>query len=616
MGKRVAILGGGVAGLTAAHELAQREFEVTVYERRGLLGGKARSLPHGHGTDGRRPLPGEHGFRFFPGFYKHVPDTMKRIPVAGQSRGVLDNLVEAPRIEVARMGEPAVTGPARFPRSLSDVGSLIEGVWELARVGIPAHETTYFLNRLLVLATSCDERRLATFEHLSWWDFICAAQMSRKYQRFLAIGLSRCLVACRAEKISARTGGAVLLQLLYGLMTPGVEVDRLLNGPTEEVWIRPWREELQKLGVKFEQNCKVTAIDCEDKRITGVHVERHAGPPSARGAKASAEEAAARTGRHRVTADYYVAALPVEVFRDRRLLSDKMRNADPGLDKLGNLSTSWMNGIQFYLHEDVPIIPGHVTYIDSPWALTSISQRQFWRNPIAQDYGDGRVSGILSVDISDWDAPGLHHGPAKHCTRQQIMEEVWAQLCAHLNLHGGAAVLDRKNLVDWYLDPDIVDDEDKLMHPEVRNLEPLLINTVGSWESRPDAATRIENLFLASDYVRTYTQLATMEGANEAARRAVNAILERSGSAQPKCALWPLHEPPILEPLRGLDLAMFRRGEPNIFDRPGARLLEAGFGRAMDVLQVISLLPMAGIGAALDTLHILRALACARRQAR
>src|SRR5215211_4963254 len=78
----VAVLGGGVAGLTAAHELAERGFEVTVYEARALLGGKARSLPvPGSGEGGRRDLPAEHGFRFFPGFYRHVPDTMRRIGV-------------------------------------------------------------------------------------------------------------------------------------------------------------------------------------------------------------------------------------------------------------------------------------------------------------------------------------------------------------------------------------------------------------------------------------------------------------------------------------------------------------------------------------------------------
>ena len=38
------------------------------------------------------------------------------------------------------------------------------------------------------------------------------------------------------------------------------------------------------------------------------------------------------------------------------------------------------------------------------------------------------------------------------------------------------------------------------------------------------------NLFLAGDYVQTDVDLATMEGANESARHAVNAILEASGS--------------------------------------------------------------------------------------
>jgi protoporphyrinogen oxidase len=39
----VAVLGGGVAGLSAAHELVERGFSVTVYERSARFGGKARS---------------------------------------------------------------------------------------------------------------------------------------------------------------------------------------------------------------------------------------------------------------------------------------------------------------------------------------------------------------------------------------------------------------------------------------------------------------------------------------------------------------------------------------------------------------------------------------------
>ena len=42
---RVVVLGGGIAGLSAAHELAERGFEVVIAERTGVPGGKARSSP-------------------------------------------------------------------------------------------------------------------------------------------------------------------------------------------------------------------------------------------------------------------------------------------------------------------------------------------------------------------------------------------------------------------------------------------------------------------------------------------------------------------------------------------------------------------------------------------
>ena len=58
---------------------------------------------------------------------------------------------------------------------------------------------------------------------------------------------------------------------------------------------------------------------------------------------------------------------------------------------------------------------GHAIYLDSPWALTAISQRQFWTS-VDSRYGDGTVGGILSVDISGWDAPSVVFGkPAREC---------------------------------------------------------------------------------------------------------------------------------------------------------------------------------------------------------
>jgi hypothetical protein len=119
------------------------------------------------------------------------------------------------------------------------------------------------------------------------------------------------------------------------------------------------------------------------------------------------------------------------------------------------------------------------------------------------------------------------------------VHEVLTQIRQHLARTDWAHALDDDNILGSFVDGDIIQPN----HGAAVNLEPLLINTAGSWAYRPEAVTKIENLFLASDYVRTYTDLATMEGANEAARRAVNGILDRSGSTQPQCGVWPLHDP-------------------------------------------------------------------------
>jgi len=118
---KVVILGGGVAGMSAAHELAERGLQVEVHEMRAVPGGKARSIwVPGSGTGGREDLPGEHGFRFFPGFYKHLPDTMRRIPFPGNVNGVADNLVQATRFQIARDDHHDPVLVARFPRSLDE----------------------------------------------------------------------------------------------------------------------------------------------------------------------------------------------------------------------------------------------------------------------------------------------------------------------------------------------------------------------------------------------------------------------------------------------------------------------------------------------------------------
>jgi uncharacterized protein with NAD-binding domain and iron-sulfur cluster len=530
----VAVLGGGVAGLTAAHELSERGFHVTVYEERTAFGGKARSMPvPNSGTNGRKDLPAEHGFRFFPGFYRHLPDTMARIPSGKKT--VVDHLTPTHRMMLAQAnGGNELILPTQNPSSLGDLEVAMKFIWDFgARLGIEPWELASFFEGLLVLLCSCDERRYQQWDQVSWWDYTSAAKRSPAFQKFLASGLTRTLVAAQAQQISARTGGLILCQLLFDMARVGGRVDQVLDGPTSEVWIEPWMRHLRKRNVNFHRNCTVAGIHCDGKLITGVTIQG-AGAPQ------------------RIVADHYVAALPVE--RLRELVSGSMRAAEPRLVALSQLVVRWMNGAMFYLHKDVPLVEGHVLFIDSPWALTAISQKQFWPLDLTKR-GNGQVRGILSVDISDWNEPGPITGKiAMDCSKKEIREEVWGQITDAID----DGSLDITNVADFFLDDDI-----QFLNPTLAtNVEPLLINTAGSWADRPDAVTRIPNLFLASDFVRTYTDLATMEGANEAARRAVNGILRATRSPKPRCGVWRPTEPAVLAPFRAWDRLLWQLGLP------------------------------------------------------
>jgi uncharacterized protein with NAD-binding domain and iron-sulfur cluster len=414
--------------------------------------------------------------------------------------------------------------------------------------GVPPHELAYFVERIMVFLMSSDARRYGQWEHVSWWDYIKAEGKSEEYRKVLARGLTRAVVAAKERKASTRTIGNMAEAFIYNFQGRGNDgaPDRVLNLPTNEAWIDPWVKLLRRRGVRFHVGHTIDALDLSGGRV------RHA-------------RARDSQGRRRwIEADWFVSAMPAE--RARRLWSREVLAADPKLKLMDELYVDWMNGLQFYLRKPLNIVRGHMTFIDAPWALTALTQGQFWANrKFTRDYGDGRVVDCLSVDISDWDTRGIvYHQPAKRCNRQQVAKEVLEQIKAHLN-DNGQPVLTDDMIHSWQLDPAIAWSRSRRRNS---NDEPLLVNTIGSWEKRPKARTKIPNLFLAGDYVRTNVDLATMEGANESGRAAANALLDASGSKAAPVAMYQLYVPPEFAAEKVVDAELYRNGQPNLLDHP------------------------------------------------
>jgi uncharacterized protein with NAD-binding domain and iron-sulfur cluster len=712
MREKVVIVGGGVAGLTAAHELIERGFDVELFERRNYYGGKAASV-----RVGEQKLPGEHGFRFYPGWYRHLPDTMKRIPYRRKGRrknaeSVFDNLVTVEFDLLTWFDREPLNVLMHFPQNMGQAKELISMVSRMRTFGLAPGELAFFFRKLVEFAATSELRRNEVYDQISWWDFLEAGSKSTAY-RDLIIACTRNMVAAKADQASAYTIGMLAIRtMLDGLSM----VDRVLNGPTTETWIEPWREYLSGRGVCFRSDLELSSIqfvpgerkiatitltdlvvqaidrllwrlkmiwpaaipdevresddvppqrapgvtkrrtareeestgiaipaeptsspaiiaqlklDCQSALVLGRWLLTEVEPSRFRSADTGAVRAlvgclekiegavqndqlpddndkdslqifragyrsliAMRSdgGRNKeisVDGDYFVFALPVEQMAYYVNRSATMTHHDPSLRRIVKLAefTDWMAGIQFFLREPFDAVKGHVVCMDSEWGLTAIEETQFWCDieELPKD-----VKSIISVDIASWDCKGRYcQKEAFNCTDDEIAKEVWCTLKASLNRDTKSQWLRDDMLrqssqltrdVNYYLDASIVDLYDRkkqALYEKARsvrfsteelvnrqkasgeetqtpliwgerlryNVEPLLVNRAGAQELRPDARTGIPNMFLASDYVRTNTDLACMEGANEAARRAVNAVLEAAGSTAEPCRIWSFSIP-------------------------------------------------------------------------
>jgi uncharacterized protein with NAD-binding domain and iron-sulfur cluster len=393
-----------------------------------------------------------------------------------------------------------------------------------------------------VFLTSGPQRRLNQWENVSFSAYLHADTKSQAFQDVLVQLFTGTLVAAKPDKANTRTMGLMAEAFLFSVLGlgPYKDADRLLNGPTNDAFIDPWVAYLRSLGVTFQLDAAVTGLSVTDKKISGAQVTGASGTTA-------------------VDADYYVLAVPVE--RAVPVLNDQILTVDPSLRSLRELVTDWMNGVMLYLREPINLAKGHVVYGGAPWALTSISQAQFWKDKFSTTYGHGDVNDCLSLDVSAWDVPGILYGKAaRDCTPDEIFKEILAQM--RKAVPSGATVIADANIHSYFIDPAIIGPGTA----QVTSDEPLLINHPGSWKYRPEATTALPNLFLASDYVKSNINLASMEGANEAGRKAANGILAASGAGGTPAPVAGLYQPPELKAIYAADDARYAHGLPNALD--------------------------------------------------
>ncbi len=500
-------------------------------------------------------LPGEHGFHFFPGYYRHLFDTMRRTPIVDEEgnetgRTVYDNLTVAPHQSYA----------VQFPHSRTIDETL---------------DYQQFALRMQRYLTTCPARRAAEYEDISWWQYLTGWNPATGtalyvYSPQFAAGVKfsgRVLAAFDAEWGDARTNGDTFIQLELDSWTGKQTFDGILNGGETTNWFEPWRRYLISRGVQFVSGV-LEGFDLVDGKLRAMVVPP--GKPTAIPDEdadyyvsatdvVNAEKVTARLPRIGVPAGlngYTTIVPPCPISRTPQMQEVIVRDPlkQPGLRDWDRLQT--LSGIQYFFTNEFNLSDGYMYFTDAAWALSSINPQQFWtRRPTLEKDG---FAGLMSVDIGSWRlpsaTPSLLGKSAWECTREEIAQEVWRQITTSLLREQRDVILPQPA---WYnLDQNIVFGSSPTSTPR-ENRTPYQIPIVGDWKNRPagnpwDPTPTLPNLdsaypylepglwqarhggylvhwdrlVFAGTYMRTFTRMTTMESANESARNAVNAIID------------------------------------------------------------------------------------------
>ncbi|MCB9646305.1 MAG: NAD(P)-binding protein [Deltaproteobacteria bacterium] len=394
-------------------------------------------------------LPGEHGFRFFPGFYRHLRELLREITIydtqAGRftDRTVHDNLIE---VDWQVMTDPTRLAPTAFRRHPPESAQEFLEQWYTIRndLGFRDADMLRFVLRLARFATSSDRRRERQYERITWWDFLSLERLDHvppaprdevasRYKisdthKRLSYGVRieralkhspRALVAMDADVTDAHTQGNLAIQLAFDQLGLNEMTDSVLNGPSSEAWFEHWYNYLEKRGVKFIAG-EVTKLDLVAGTAEYIDFE-------------TGERRSVQKNEGDGRADYIVCALDpvatervlvlpdqhevvpestlrfIERYRDwvqrpgpdREVRNPQRLAPEPDVGDRFQL----LGGMQFFFERPVSFADAHLYFGESPWGIMAVSQFQFWDRWLSENWGGSRFVSNLSLVWGAWREP-------------------------------------------------------------------------------------------------------------------------------------------------------------------------------------------------------------------
>jgi len=486
----VIIVGGGVAGLTAALRLLERGYKVTVIERDQIIGGKFRSEKR-HG----KPDYHEHSFHLFLNWYNNFWKIADELGVRQNFEP--RNSVKYQRLDgsVADMANPGSVKylPQLMMSGLIPIPDMF--VWNYS-----------FLD---LMAQPFDRKQLLSNYSLN------AFLSARPYSTERAAELhSSALLKTFATPSFQSSAASYKNFAKYSWFDP-VPFFHVMKGNTYEFFLEPWQRKLESFGDKFELmlNTMVTKLHFgPDNRAIAVGVQ-----------STSQDKPTGKPRKLPVNGSLILAPAPRAL---AALLDEQVIRHDPRLGQVTFLESEPMGSLDLIFKKKLPKIPReHVVLLGSEYEMAYIDNSQIW---------------------PDWDVTFLNVASGKFRPLGQL-EPIGSTVNSETPVTAADFLIqDLHNYVDFS------DDDIDMVRTDIQTNElfRLFITEVGSWENRPDTTTNFPNMFLAGDFIRNVVDVVSLEGAVTSGLHAAEAVRQLDNVPDPvqiekpkyypELAIWPL----------------------------------------------------------------------------
>jgi hypothetical protein len=517
------IFGGGISGLTIAHEMINNNFKVLLIEKDNQIGGMAKSRRE------KNNIPSEHSWRGYAPFYKNTFQILKQIPF-NKSLTVFDNLTKP--IEFYNLRNKVDVYKPKF----SFMDNLIIFYFGLKYLISNNRRNSYYKHKIEPFM----KKNLTKDGYDLFINFIVGPGYGMNKHEVSYGHLFHFPILSYLNK-SSYTHTHKENDKNNKYQHQSTDGWHVMNAPTNEAWFNPWLNYLKNKGLDVMLNTELVKLNYLDNNISSCIIKK-------------------KDNISQIHAKDYIIALnsfnAETIFKNS--LMDNLHNKFYLLNK-----NTYSKQISFRIgiNKNIEYPIQNIAFVmsDSEFNITWYPQEKHWKNH------NLNINSLWSGTIIDFNTKGLlYNKTAIHLSKDELKNEIIYQILRSNSFQ--KLIYENNNFIIHKKDIKFVEIwyEWKFINGVMEQEYKKWVNNSINEKYRPSQQTNYCNLFLSGAHTKTSINIWSMEGAIESGKLTSNLLLNKYNKSN--VSYYKHTDPSYITPFKYIDDLLYTVCLPNLID--------------------------------------------------